>query len=55
MQRYARYKIDLDIYRRTHGELPKKEEMEKDKAKLEAKEQDKKDMPTSGLADSIGK
>ena len=37
-QRYARYKIDLDIYKRNRGELPKKEEMEKDKAKLEKQE-----------------
>lgn len=50
-QRYARYKIDLDIYKRTHGELPKKEEIEKDKAK-----QEKADAKaSSGLADSIEK
>lgn len=55
LQRYARYKIDLDIYRRTHGELPKKEEMEKDKAKLEKQETKDSQMPSSGLADSIDK
>ncbi|XQP55392.1 MAG: DUF5453 family protein [Mycoplasmoidaceae bacterium] len=54
LQRYARFKIDLDIYRRTHGELPKKEEMEKDKAKLE-KQNDDQQMPSSGLADTIDK
>ena len=51
MQRYARYKIDLDIYRRKHGELPKKEEIAKDEAKL--KEAEVK--ASSGLADSIDK
>lgn len=64
LQRYARYKIDLDIYRRKHGELPKKEEIEKDEAKvekeIESKMQDKKKKEidstpkaSSGLADSI--
>lgn len=51
IQRYARYKIDLDIYRRKHGELPKKEEMEKDQAKAEKA----KGEASSGLADSIDK
>lgn len=54
LQRYARYKIDLDIYRRKHGELPKKEEIEKDKKKAE-KEKGEKPTVTSGLADSISK
>ena len=54
LQRYARFKIDLDIYRRTHGELPKKEEIEKDKAKVKKKQtKGSKGQPSSGLADSI--
>lgn len=57
LQRYARYKIDLDIYKRNHGELPKKEEMEKDRAKQEKAQakQDTKSKASSGLADSIDK
>lgn len=57
LQRYARFKIDLDMYRRTHGEIPKAEE----NAKEEAKRKETKsttptsDQPTSGLVDSIGK
>ncbi len=51
LQRYARFKIDLDIYRRTHGELPKKEEMEKDQAKAEKTKVE----ASSGLADTIDK
>ncbi|MBQ0045366.1 MAG: DUF5453 family protein [Mycoplasma sp.] len=54
LQRYARYKIDLDIYRRKHGELPKKKEIEKDQKKA-SKAKDDKPTATSGLADSIGK
>lgn len=38
IQRYARFKIDLDIYRRKHGEMVKKQEEEKDKAKLAEKQ-----------------
>ena len=55
-QRYARFKIDLDLYRRTHGENPNAEEDAK-----EVKKEDKKsktptsEQPTSGLVDSIGK
>lgn len=53
LQRYARFKIDLDIYRRTHGELPKKEEMEKDQAKQEKHEAPSKDQASAGLKESI--
>lgn len=55
LQRYARYKIDLDIYKRNRGELPKKEEMEKDKAKAEKAEAKSDAKASSGLADSISK
>ncbi len=59
LQRYARYKIDLDIYKRTHGGQPKKEEIEKDKAKAEKAKvkQSKKQKPmaSSGLSESIDK
>lgn len=55
LQRYARFKIDLDIYKRTHGELPKKEELDKEQAKQEKKEAKQKDKASSGLADSIDK
>lgn len=56
LQRYARFRIDLDIYRRTHGELPKKDEIEKDKAKFKKQQDDNREsIPSSGLADSIDK
>ncbi|MCQ2956707.1 MAG: DUF5453 family protein [Mycoplasmoidaceae bacterium] len=59
LQRYARYKIDLDIYKRNRGEQPKKEEIAKDKAKAEKDKakQDKKQKPmaSSGLSEEIDK
>ena len=56
IQRYARFKIDLDMYRRTHGEVPKAEENAKEEKKQEAKiDQPTQDQPTSGLVDSIDK
>ncbi len=59
LQRYARFKIDLDIYRRTHGGQPKKDEIAKDKAKAEKAKQKKaksnKPMASSGLSESIDK
>lgn len=55
LQRYARFKIDLDIYRRKHGELPKKEEIEKDKAKVEKQQAKQDEKASSGLADIIDK
>lgn len=50
LQRYARFKIDLDIYRRLHGEMPKKEEEIKERSKAPS---DSSAQPTSGLTDEI--
>lgn len=57
LQRYARFKIDLDMYRRTHGEVPKAEEDAKEETKKQEvkSEQSSSSQATSGLTDSITK
>ncbi|MCQ3907687.1 MAG: hypothetical protein MJ219_02925 [Mycoplasmoidaceae bacterium] len=55
LQRYARFKIDLDIYRRTHGELPKAEEIAKEEKKQQEKAEKSSGQATSGLSETIGK
>lgn len=51
LQRYARFKIDLDIYRRTHGENPRQEEIKKQEPKVDSTTP----QATSGLSETIEK
>jgi len=57
-QRYARFRIDLDIYRRKHGQNPKAKDDAKEEAKAKAKQEKVKksdSKATSGLLDEIDK
>lgn len=57
-QRYARFRIDLDIYRRKHGQNPKAKDDAKAEAKAKAKQEKIKKSDakaTSGLLDEIDK
>lgn len=52
LQRYARFKIDLDIYRRKRGQMP---EQKKEESKVEEKPKDVSGQPSGGLKEQIDK
>jgi hypothetical protein len=58
IQRYARFRIDLDLYRRVHGQNPstnKKEKISNNKSKPQTQKKDKTANTSSGLLKEMDK